>query len=135
MKLLSQAVNGPLISFPGWRRPVLCRMYATIGATGAVTAVSAKTTPGLTIVRDTTAQYTVSFPACRDIASLKVEIYSVAPETEAAVGLAVVDANSAETGATIGQFKFHCLNSVDGADDTDPASGDIFDITFWADYG
>jgi hypothetical protein len=134
-RILGQSVPCLLNAFPGWKQPVHCRLFANIGATGAPTAVAAKTTPGVTIVRDTTAQYTVSFPACRDIAQLSVVIYAVAPETDAAVSHATVDANTAETGATIGQFKFHTRHDDDGLDDADPTEGDIMDITFWADLG
>lgn len=134
MKLLSQAVKLCGVSFPGWRMPVPCRLYATIGASGAPTASAAKTTPGVSIVRDTTGQYTVSFPACKDIGNINVQVYSVAPETAGGAGYAVVDANSAETGGTLGQFKFHTLKSDDGATD-DPEDGDILDITFWGDFG
>jgi hypothetical protein len=133
--ILAQSVPCLLNAFPGWKQPVHCRLVADIGATGAPTARAGSTTPGVSIVRDTTAQYTVSFPACRDLAGINIDIRSVAPETEAAVGHPVVDANSAETGATIGQFKFHSLNSADGVDDTDPADGDVMDITFWLDLG
>jgi hypothetical protein len=133
--ILSQSVPCLLNAFPGWRQPVHCRLVADIGATGAPTARAGSTTPGVIIERDTTAQYTVSFPACRDLADINVGIYSTAPETQASVGYAVVDANEAETLATLGQFKFHVLNSEDGADDTDPADGDVMDITFWLDLG
>lgn len=123
-----------LNAFAGWRRPVHCRLVADVGATGAVVARAAKTTVGVSIVRDTTGQYTVSFPACIDLASINVQIYSVAPETADGAGYATVDANDAETGGTIGQFKFHTRRSNDGNNE-DPVDGDVIDATFMLDFG
>lgn len=133
--ILAQAVPCLLNAFPGWKQPVHCRLVADIGASGEPTARAGSTTPGITIVRDTTAQYTVSFPACRDLAGINVQIYAVAPETDAAVSHATVDANEAETLASLGQFKFHTRHDDDGLDDADPTEGDVFDITFWLDLG
>lgn len=133
-RILAQSVPCLLNAFPGWRQPVHLRLFADIGATGAVTAVAAKTTPGVTIVRDTTGEYTVSFPPCRDLAGINVQIYSTAPETADGASYATVDANTDETGGTIGQFKFHTRRANDGNNE-DPPSGDDFDITFWADFG
>ena len=132
--IIGQAVPILLNAFPGWRQPVHCRLKATIGSTGAVTAVAAKTTPGVTIVRDTTGIYTVSFPPCRDISDLSVNLLSVAPETADGASYATFDANEAETLASLGQFLFQVRRCNDGNVE-DPPSGDVMDITFWADMG
>jgi|GEM_PF-6211849 len=40
----------------------VCRIVATIGATGAVTRVAAESSPETTISRSTTGQYAITFP-------------------------------------------------------------------------
>lgn len=133
-RILAQSTPALLCAFPGWKQPTLCRLVADIGASGAPTARAASTTPGVTIVRDTTGQYTVSFPACRDIAGISVNLHSTAPETADGASYATVDADTAETLATLGQFKFHTRRANDGNNE-DPPSGDDMDITFWLDLG
>jgi hypothetical protein len=133
-RILAQSNPALLNAFPGWKQPTHCRLMADIGATGAVVARAASTTPGVSIVRDDVGQYTVSFPPCRDIAGIVVNLYSTAPETADGASYATIDANTAETLATLGQFKFHTRRANDGNNE-DPPSGDDMDITFWLDLG
>lgn len=134
--ILAQAVPCLLNAFPGWKQPTHCRVRATIGGgSGAATVVAAKTTPGCSVARLATAQYRVTFPNCRDLADVNVQIYQVAPETDANSSSAHVDADTTETNAATGRFKFHTFHRDDGLDDAELADGDIIEATFWLDLG
>ena len=135
-RILAQSTPALLNAFPGWKQPVHNRVRATIGGgSGAATVDSAKTTPGCSVARVTTAQYRITFPACRDVADINIQIYQVAPETDANASSAHIDADTAETMASLGRIKFHTFHRDDGLDDAELANGDIIEATFWADMG
>jgi hypothetical protein len=133
-RILAQSVGNLLNGFPGWRQPVHCRAQATVGATGAVTMVAAKTTPGLAITRSTTGVYDLTFPPCRDATAFVFNIRTAAPETASNIYYAVIEEDDTVTLASLGTVRFRSVAADDGVDE-DGEDGSRIDITFWADLG
>lgn len=130
-QILAQATPNVLLSYPGFTAPVRCRVKGTVaGGSGAVTVDTDKTTIGCSVARVGTAQYQVTFPACRDITDVNIQVYAPAPETQASSALAQIDADEAQTLASLGTLKFHTFNRDDGDDDTELGNGHVFDINF-----
>jgi hypothetical protein len=126
-------------AFAGWHgRPVRCRVYGVVaGGSGAVTVSAAKSTIGCTVARITTGQYRLTFPACRDVADINIDVQSVDPDSDVSQA-AQVDADSAETYAakaasTTGSVKFTTYKRDTGVDDTELANGTVLDIAFTLD--
>lgn len=71
--IAAQAVPCLLVAFPGWSKPMLCNVRATIGGGAGVATVQstegangeAPTTPGWSIARDAAGIYNVTFPSVR----------------------------------------------------------------------
>jgi hypothetical protein len=131
-RILGQSVPCLLNAFPGWKQPVHCRLFGTVSATPAVAADAANTTPGVAITGGTSGIYTVTFPACRNIAGINIQVYAPAPETPGASYTAGIDA--AEIDATAGEFQFTTYARDNGDDEALP-NGNVVDITFWLDLG
>lgn len=133
-KIIGQSVGNPLNAFPGWKQPVHCRLQATVGATGAVTVVAAKTTPGVSVARSSAGVYDISFPPCRDVSAFIFNIRTAAPETASNIYYGVIEEDDAVTLASLGTVRFRTIAADDGVDE-DGEDGSRMDITFWADFG
>lgn len=135
-RILGSSVPCLLNAFANWKQPVHCRVRGTIaGGSGAVTVDTDATTVGCSVARVGTAQYQITFPSCRDIAGVHINILQVAPETDASSTAATIDADTAQTLASLGTLKFHTYNRDDGLDDTELGNGNIIDADFWLDLG
>lgn len=138
-KIINAAVEAQN-AFAGWHgRPIRCRVRGVVaGGSGAVTLTDSKCTIACSVARVAAAQYRLTFPACRDVADININLQAAAPETDTGQAAAVVDADSAETYAakaasTTGSVKFHTYRRDDGTDSTELADGTVLDIAFTLD--
>ncbi len=138
-KIINAAVEAQN-AFAGWHgRPIRCRVRGVVaGGSGAVTLTDSKCTVGCSVARVAAAQYRLTFPACRDVSDININVQAVAPETDASSASAQVDADTAETYAakassSTGSVKFHTYNRDDGLDDTELSDGTVLDICFTLD--
>lgn len=146
-KVIGQAVSGPVLSFPGWRIPVLVHLKATIaGGAGVATVVSDMdattgalgTTPGMSIVRQAAGIYDVTFDPCRSIALGTVEIQlgtaSGGFATAAELRKGLIDRLAANTSAKLGKLRIGFPTNA-GAAPTELLDNSEIHLSFWADFG
>lgn len=122
-----------LLAFFGWQRARRVQLRATIGASGAPTVVSADTTPGLSLARNSPGVYTLSFPPCRRLGLAP----SVAVKPDDATDVAdhrVASIDKDNTSASGGTLRIHCA-SFDGTEQADEevVSGSEICAEFWID--
>lgn len=137
--ILGQAVPCLLNAFPGWKQPVHCQLIATVGASGVATKVTTgleRTTPGLDIALEgaDSGIYNLTFPACRALGAVHIDVWPDAAATVTEGRKANVDQDN--TSAASGNIRFHCA-TTDGTenDAVSPVSGSQIRADFWLDLG
>lgn len=111
------AVLGDQVAFPARACAgdvVTCWAHVDIGATGAPTLSSSLSDPNISIVRNSTGNYTVTFPAVPARAFPSIAIVTASPT--------IISNAITAFSPTAGTLTFVCHNEAATA--TDPASGD-----------
>lgn len=146
-KVIAQATSGPLISFPGWKCPVLLHLKATIGGGAGVATVVADqdattgevgTTPGMSIARAAAGIYDVTFDPCRSFAlgTLKINLATASGgfATAAELRQGLFDRLDANTSAKLGKLRIGFPTNA-GAAPTELLDNSEIHLSFWADFG
>lgn len=133
-KVIAQAVNTFLTSFPGFRLPTRMRLIADIGGGNGTATIRTTSTPGVAITGGTSGVYDITFDAGRDMSDIDIQVRANAPSTAAQRSLAVVDASSTNTNGTTGKLRIVTGISTNGTP-TALFDGDILEINWTMDYG
>lgn len=130
-RIIAQGVPNQIVSYPGWNLPTRVRVVADL-AGGAATLRAADSSPGVAISNGAGGVFDVTFPSCRRMADINPQVHSQTPGTAANRFFGVVDVSTTNTNPTTGKLRVVTASTAGAAI---PNDTQVFDLSFWADFG